>query len=136
MQFCRIFSLLLFAGLPVPDCLSCTQKMWPKDFLNQSLAEISLQVQKGRPLRSSLAEHQDIFPKLLIELVGSGERSGNLASAFEYLADYYEAELGNILKTLSVLIEPTLMIFLGLGIGFISMSLITPIYSLTEHISG
>ena len=135
VHFCRIFSLLLFAGLSVPDCLSCAKKMWRQGVCSQALADISQQVQKGRPLGSSLNLHKNIFPKLLVELVSSGEKSGNLASAFEYLSDYYESELANILKTLSVLIEPVLMIFLGLGIGFISMSLITPIYSLTEHIN-
>ncbi len=135
VQFCRIFSLLLSAGLSVPDCLLCTNKMWTQGVCSRALTDIGEKVQKGRSLGFSLNLHQDIFPKLLIELVSSGEKSGNLASAFEYLSDHYESELSNILKTLSILIEPALMIFLGLGIGFISMSLITPIYSLTEHIN-
>ena len=135
-QFSRIFCLLLFAGLSVPESLSCVQKMWSKSALNLALVKISRQVEEGKTLSLGFQEFGYIFPKLLIELISSGERSGNLAEAFEYLSEYYELELGNVLKTLSVLIEPALMIFLGLGIGFISMSLITPIYSLTEHMNG
>ena len=135
-QFCKIFCLLLFAGLSVPESLFCAQKMWSKGALNLVLVKISRQVEEGKTLSFGFKEFSYIFPKLLTELIGSGERSGNLAEAFEYLSEYYELELGNVLKTLSVLIEPALMIFLGLGIGFISMSLITPIYSLTNHING
>lgn len=135
-QFCRIFSLLLYAGLSVPEALSCIQKMWRNSFVGETLVFVSHGLQEGRSLSAEFANHTKFFPRMLTGLIQAGEKSGNLAEALDYLSQYYEEELVTILKTLSVLIEPALMIFLGLGIGLISLSLITPIYSLTQHVNG
>ena len=64
-----------------------------------------------------------------------GERSGSLSSSLTYLSQMYEAEVDDFTKNISGLIEPVLMIFMGLLVGFIAVSIITPIYSITQHLS-
>ena len=68
-------------------------------------------------------------------MIKVGEESGKLEEVLFYLADFYETEVDNSTKTLSTAIEPILLIFIGLVVGFLALSIITPIYDITGNIS-
>ncbi len=65
-----------------------------------------------------------------------GERSGNLSSTLLYLAELYEGEVDDFTKNLSSLIEPIMMVVMGIVVGFIAISIITPIYGITQNLHG
>jgi type II secretory pathway component PulF len=67
-------------------------------------------------------------------MVAVGERSGSLSSSFTYLAELYEAEVDDFTKNLSSLVEPALMVMMGVLVGFIAISIITPIYGITQNL--
>jgi type II secretory pathway component PulF len=67
-------------------------------------------------------------------MIGVGEDSGNLSQSLFFLAEMYEAEVEDRAKNLSTVLEPMLLIFVGLVVGFIAISIITPIYQVTQHI--
>ena len=71
---------------------------------------------------------------MLSQLIAIGETTGNLSETLLYLSDFYETELDEITKNLSSVLEPILMIVMGVVVGFIAVSIITPIYEVTQYI--
>ncbi|MDY6911654.1 MAG: type II secretion system F family protein, partial [Chloroflexota bacterium] len=72
----------------------------------------------------------NVFPPLMVQMVMVGEHSGTLDSNFARLADYYEEAVDKQIKSLIALLEPCITVVMGLGVGFIAISLITPMYSM------
>lgn len=83
-----------------------------------------------------LSQRRKLFPDVLPQIVSVGERSGNLSNSLIYLSELYEAQVDDFTKNLSSLIEPALMIIMGVLVGFIAISIITPIYSITQNLHG
>ena len=75
-----------------------------------------------------------LFPPIIGHMLLVGERSGNLSTTLIYLSEYYEHEFEDITKNLSSTIEPVLMIVMGIMVGFVAISVITPIYEITNSI--
>jgi type II secretory pathway component PulF len=71
----------------------------------------------------------------MAHMIGVGERTGNLSNTLVYLADMYETEIDDFTKNISSLIEPILMVSMGIIVGFIAVSIITPIYSITQNLT-
>ena len=74
------------------------------------------------------------FPVLVSRMSKVGERSGTLSETLDYLADFYETEVDTITKNLSSMLEPALLVIIGLTVGFVAMSIINPIYELTSKV--
>jgi type II secretory pathway component PulF len=89
---------------------------------------------KGQPVSRQLAREPKLYPDMLSHMVMVGEATGNLAATCIYLGELYEAEVDEQTKGLSSSIEPILMIVMGLLVGLIAVSVITPIYAITEHL--
>ncbi len=88
---------------------------------------------KPRPkIFRRLQERPQLFPNVCSELVAVGERSGNLSETLLYISEMYEHELDEAVRGLSSAIEPALMIIMGLVVGFVAVSIITPIYQITQ----
>jgi type II secretory pathway component PulF len=81
-----------------------------------------------------LQANSKLFPPTLCHMVAVGERSGTLTETLLYVAESYEAEVDEFTKNLSTLIEPMLMVLMGLLVGFIAISIITPIYAITQNL--
>ena len=75
-----------------------------------------------------------LYPEMLSHMVAIGEKSGNLSTTFIYLSEFYENEFEDLTKNLSSAIEPALMIMMGILVGFVAISVITPIYSITQSL--
>lgn len=89
----------------------------------------------GVALSVSMNKCKKLFPPLLIDMVSIGERTGNLAEMFGHTSRIFEQDIENLLKRFTSLIEPTLMIFMGLIVGSIALSIILPVYEITNHLS-
>ena len=86
-------------------------------------------VEKGLPLSSLLTSN--VFPKIIGQMVKVGEETGKVDEIFFKLAEYFESESEHMLKNLTVAIEPIVLIILGIGVAFLVISIILPIYKLT-----
>ena len=73
---------------------------------------------------------------MVSKMIKVGERTGNLEEVLIYMSDFYEEEIDNITKNLTTILEPILLMVIGLGVAFVALAIIGPIYSLTGSISG
>ena len=133
-NFCRTMGLLLKGETKLDDAIRTTAKTTENLVYRQQFEHIAQTVNKGEPISSYLNKHPKYFPEMLGHMVAIGEKAGNLSETFLYLAEMYEQEVDDLTKNLSSLIEPVLMVFMGLMVGFVAVSIITPIYSITQKL--
>lgn len=133
-RFSRTLGTLLTSGLNIVEALDITGKSTTNYYYRQALFTVGKGVSKGNKLSVNLAKFKEYFPDMLIRMVSIGEESGKLEETLVYLADFYEEEVDNSTKNLSVIVEPILLIAVGLGVGFLALSIITPIYSITGNV--
>lgn len=130
-RFCRTLGTMLKSGLNIDEALTIVQKVLGNYYFRQSMVNVSTHISQGRQLSDGLIEFPKLYPKLVTRMVKVGEKSGKLEETLFYLANFYEAEVDNTTKSLSVLIEPILLIVIGLAVAFLALSIITPIYQIT-----
>lgn len=128
-RLARTMSTLLRAGLPMAEVMDLLLQTTGNDVLRQAVAAVRAQLLAGHGLSQPLST-QRIFPRLMVQMVRVGEETGTLDSNLETLADFYEEEADRAITTMTLLIEPALIIFVGLVVGFIAVSVIMPMYSI------
>jgi type II secretory pathway component PulF len=133
-RFSRTLGMLLKSGVNIDEALDITKATMSNYYYRKALASVTGRVGRGVKLAEGLEQSPDIFPKLLTSMVHVGEESGKFEDTLFYLADLYEAEVDASTKSLSTAIEPALLVFIGLVVGFLAMSIITPIYDVTGNI--
>ncbi|MBI4101607.1 MAG: type II secretion system F family protein [Candidatus Nealsonbacteria bacterium] len=132
--FSRNFYTLLKSGIPLLDALTILAETAPSAVYARDLEKIRLRVERGEKISEGLKAFDDKFPPVFSEMVLVGERSGTLEESFAYLSDYHEKETDQVLKNLSNLIEPVLMILIGVFVGFVAVAIITPVYQFTGQL--
>ncbi len=131
----RTMGLLLKGGITLSEALPITAKTNNNSVYKEEFRHIGSIVNRGEKISAYLKKKRDLFPDVASQIISVGERSGNLSNSLIYLSELYESEVDDFTKNLSNLIEPILMVFMGILVGFIAISIITPIYSITTHIS-
>ena len=130
----RTFGLLLKSGITLSESIPIVARTSTNVVYKKECDALLRLVSRGEKLSTHFRSHRDLFPDMVGQIVSVGERSGNLPNSFTYLSELYEAEVEDFTKNLSSLIEPVLMIFMGVLVGFIAISIITPIYSITQNL--
>lgn len=130
VQFSRSLALCLESGNTLVESLVHMHTHEQDMFFKNAYMQIAEHVRKGRRLSSVLPV--EVFPAEIAQFVSIGEESGSLASSLRDVAHMIEEELKGLQKTLFSLIEPVMMIFLGIIVGCIALSLVVPMYSLTN----
>lgn len=128
-DFNRTFGLLTSAGIPLLDSIGIVSDLTDNPVFNNALKESYAGVEKGLPFSTLLTAN--IFPKIISQMVRVGEETGKVDEIFLKLADYFESESDHMVKNLTTAIEPIVVIILGVGVGFLVISIILPIYKLT-----
>lgn len=131
----RTLSSLLSAGVEVVSALSIAEEVLQNTFYKRVLREAGAKVEKGVPISDAFAAHEDLYPPLVGEMIAVGEETGKLAGMLEQVAVFYENEVEMKTKNMSSIIEPFLMVIVGVGVGFFALAMISPIYSLGSGIS-
>ncbi len=131
---CRTLSLLLKSDVRIVNALDITvnslkNKAYQKEF--QMAGEVVLH---GQRISTQLKTNKTLFPPLLTQMMSAGETTGNLSDTLMYLSDMYESEINDWTKNLTSVLEPVLMLTMGLMVGFIAISVITPIYGITQNL--
>lgn len=131
-RFSRTLSSLLEGGVPIIKSLEITSKAIPNHYYNQSLKAAIDEVQKGRPLSESLSRYPELYPPLVTQMIAVGEETGAVSDILKRLALFFEIEVSQATKNMSTVIEPFLMILIGIIVGFFAISMMQPMYSIVE----
>jgi len=132
-NFTRTLGLLLKSELGIIDSLRIVGDTLGNTAYRREFFRISEGVGRGEKISDGMQDRL-LFPSMTMQMVAVGETSGNLSFSLLYLSDMSEDELDCATKNLSTSIEPVLMIFMGLLVGFIALSIITPIYGITQNL--
>ncbi len=130
-EFARTLSLLVGAGVPLVDGLKIVQGVVGNQVYSRALKRVATDVEKGNVLAISLAK-EEAFPMIVSQMVSAGEQTGKLDEILRRLAIYFETESEHAIKNLSTAMEPIIMVILGLGVGFMIIAIIVPIYNLSN----
>lgn len=130
-RFASNLNALLVSGLSIVKSLEIVAKTLANLYYRKNTQEISEELAKGVSLADALAKRPSLFPSLAVQLCEVGENTGELDNILKKIANYYEERVNNILSNLSTIIEPVLLILVGLAVGFIAISVIGPMYELT-----
>ena len=132
-QFARTLSTLLQNGVPVLTALKITEQVIPNHLIKVAIANTREAVTDGKTIAQPLAQSK-LFPQLMVDLVKIGEDTGDVPGALANLADTYESELQISLRVMMNLIEPLLIIVMALGVGFLLVSVLLPMFRLISSI--
>lgn len=130
----RTLGLLLKSGVKIVEAIYATASTTTNVVYKKALLEAGEEVKKGEQIYSYLEKQKSIFPTTVVRMIQIGEKTGNLDSNLIYLSEFYESELNEKIKNLSNTMEPILMAVMGLLVGFVAVSIITPIYEITQNI--
>ena len=132
-QFSRILSTLLAGGIPMVQALDTARHSVTSPLLRHTLEVATRQVREGKALWQGLSQ-TGLFPGLAIEMVEVGESSGALSPMLASVADFFEEDVNTYLAALLSLIEPAILIFMGLVVAFVLIALYLPIFSLAGRV--
>jgi type II secretory pathway component PulF len=127
------FSTMLASGVPVVEMIDITASVVGSKTYEDLLKESSDAVKGGSSISDSLGRSEDI-PGIMIAMIKVGEETGELGKILETLAKFYRREVSTSVDTLVDLIEPLMIVFLGLGVGILLASVMIPIYNLSAAI--
>jgi type IV pilus assembly protein PilC len=130
----RTISSLVSAGVSLVESLAITKKVAGNVFYQEFLALATEKIQKGVSLSSIFNEREDLFPVFVGEMTMVGEETGKLPEMLLRGAVFYEEDVDQATKNLSTIIEPVLMILIGIAVGFFAVSMLGPMYSLSSAI--
>ena len=133
-QFSRNLGILLKSGVPINHSLEVIANVLSNLKYQEDVKNIARNLLKGKNISSLLSKKNSRFPPLISEMVSVGEKTGKLDESLLYVSAFYEEEIDSYVKNLTTLLEPVLLIIVGLTVGFIALAIISPIYELTGSI--
>ncbi len=132
-QFSRVLGTLLTGGIPLIQGLETAADSLGTPLLRKTLVKAGKLVREGQPLSSSLAS-TGIFPELSVDMIEVGESTGALPAMLNSVAEFYEDDVNTKMTAVLALIEPAIMIFMGIFVAFVLIALYLPIFSLADTI--
>ena len=127
-------SSLVGGGVPILEGILITRDTLGNAYYRDSLDKIYQDVKSGKSLFESIQKFENIYPGLIVQMVRVGEETGSLEEVLKRIAEFYEEEVDNTTKNLSTIIEPILMLVIGLAVGIFAVSMIQPMYSLMGNV--
>lgn len=131
-NFARTFGVLLKSGVKIVESMTIASRTLSNLVYEEELQRAAIEITKGGQISHYLNQHQNLFPLMLSQMIEVGENTGNLSETLLYISEYYEAEVNAVTKNLTNILEPFLLIFMGLMVGFVAIAIIMPIYGITQ----
>ena len=128
----RTLAMMVGAGVPILEALHITAEVVGNTLISEALIDAANQVEKGFPVAFAFSKHPDAFPFILSQMVAVGEETGKMDEVLGKISHIFEVESDEKVKGLTSTIEPVIMVVLGLGVGFLVIAVILPIYNLTS----
>ncbi|MBN1191524.1 MAG: type II secretion system F family protein, partial [Dehalococcoidales bacterium] len=133
-QFCRTVSMLLAAGIPLPGIMDIAiQSMIGNRIIMQAFTRVKDKLMQGEGLAGPMSE-ETLVPRIMVRMVTAGEQTGTLDTSLDTLAAYFQEHTDKKIQSLIALIEPALTVAIGIGIAFIMVSMVLPIYTIISHV--
>ncbi|MBI2430415.1 MAG: type II secretion system F family protein [Candidatus Levybacteria bacterium] len=132
-EFARTFGLLIASGTLVVESLNQVADVAGNVLYKNAVLSIAKQIEKGVSIGDAFSGYA-IFPPILVQMAKIGEETGKLDESLLRVSEYFEREVDETTKTLTTAMEPFIIVVLGLGVAFLIVSIITPIYNLTSAI--
>jgi type IV pilus assembly protein PilC len=133
-RFSRTFAQLIRSGVPILEVLDIVGATSGNHVIESSIKSVSEDVERGDNLSVALSK-KSIFPPMLLRMVAAGESTGKIDTMLEKMADFWDEEIEATLDALTSLIEPMLIVFLGVIVGGIVIAMFLPIFKLNEVVS-
>lgn len=133
-RFTRTLASLIRSGVPILEVLSIVTNTVGNVIMEKAIRMAASDIEKGEGIASALGKHP-IFPPMIIRMVTAGEQTGKLESMLERISDFLDEEIETTLNGLTSLIEPLLIVFLGITVGGIAICMFLPIFKLSELVN-
>jgi general secretion pathway protein F len=130
-RFTRTLGMLLDSGVPILAALEMTKAVVRNSYMAKILSSLRDRVSKGQPLDSAIRE-TGLFPPVVSHIVATGQVSGNVEEGLSSIADMYDNEVEIATKTLTSLLEPAILLIMGVIVGFIVMAILLPIFEINQ----
>jgi len=134
-RFTRTLGTLISSGVPILEGLEITARTAGNAVIEKALMEVRKGLEAGRNLADPLKE-TDVFPGMVTQMIGVGEQTGAMDAMLQKIADFYEDEVDAAVKDLLSALEPMMIVFLGVVVGGIVISMYLPLFSLIGQLSG
>ena len=128
--------LLLNAGIPIAAALELAQEVVVKQEVSKAVVHSKELVLAGSELSDGLKAAKDVFPNIMIKITEAGEKSGSLDKSMLDISEYLDYQVANTLKTLTTLLEPIMLVFVGVLVGGMMLAIIAPIYGLIGQVTS
>jgi len=128
-RFANIFAMMYTSGISILECIALSRELAGNQVIARSLEQITQEIESGKNLTQSFRD-TGIFPPLVIRMLKVGEATGKLDIALRNVSYFYEREVKESLRQIQVMIEPAMTVILGLLLGWVMLSVLSPIYDI------
>jgi type IV pilus assembly protein PilC len=134
-RFTRTLGTLISSGVPILEGLDITAKTSGNAVIEKALIKVRKSLEEGKSLTDPLKE-SEVFPGMVTQMIAVGEQTGAMDAMLQKIADFYEEEVDSAVKDLLTALEPIMIVFLGLVVGGVVISMYLPLFSLIGQLSG
>lgn len=134
IKFSRTFSSLLTSGISLVQTFKITARVLGNVIYREKVIKLSQETMRGVTISSILEKYPDLFPPVVTQMIEVGEKTGTLENILEDVIEFYEDDVDETLTNFTAIIEPFLIVLLGVGVGMMALAVIMPMYSLVEAI--
>lgn len=135
-RFTRSLSLLLNAGMTITVALGLAEDVVIKNATRKAIIHCQSMVSGGKKFSEGLKDNRKIIPNIIIKIVEAGEKTGSLDKSMQDASDFLDYQVSNNLKTITALIEPIMLVFVGVLVGAMMIAIIAPMYGLISQVGG
>lgn len=136
VRFSRSMFLLLSSGITITSALTLAEEIVMKKDMSKVILQAQEIVQSGKKLSEAFKGKKTAFPGIVVKIIEAGEKTGTLDKSMEEIGEFMDYQVNSTLKTLVSMLEPMMLIFVGLLVGGMMMSIIAPIYGLISTVGG
>jgi type IV pilus assembly protein PilC len=133
-RFTRTLGTLISSGVPILEGLDITAKTAGNAVVEQALIKVRRSLEEGKSLTEPLRDSQ-VFPGMVTQMIAVGEQTGAMDAMLQKIADFYEEEVDAAVKDLLTALEPVMIVFLGVVVGGVVISMYLPLFSLIGKLS-
>ena len=134
-RFTRTLGTLITSGVPLLEAMNITARTSGNSVVERAILKVRKAVEEGRTLAEPLREC-NVFPNMVTQMIAVGEQTGAMDAMLQKIADFYEAEVDNAVKDMLTLLEPIIILFLGVAVGGVVISMYLPMFALIAQMAG
>ncbi len=128
----QIIATLFKSGIMVTNILDITEDSMPNRTFKKSIQHIKTKVVKGDPFSAGLKSYPHLYPDVYVTIISTGEKTGSFVDSFRYLADFFTSKVTEKTKKIPVILEPLILILIGVIVAFVASAIILPVYQITQ----